>query len=104
MSAIDEAFIRAYQTEAQQSKRPNNPDQAWSGLAPTSRVAVRSRPTPDETPLEGAARQPAARRPLSDFARPAPVAHPQFKPALEVDHFRWSPVCEALVRQHADRL
>jgi Mrp family chromosome partitioning ATPase len=40
---------------------------------------------------------------LSEFARPAQAAPQQFKPALEVDRFRWSPVCESLVGHHAER-
>ena len=44
------------------------------------------------------------RRPLSTFAKPGPTVEAHFKPALEVDEFRWSASCEDLVYRHRDRL
>ena len=42
------------------------------------------------------------RRPLSAFA-PAPQTSPEvFKPALEVDAFRWTPVCQRLAHQQTE--
>lgn len=44
---------------------------------------------------------PPERRPLSAFAPPEQTSPDTFKPALEVDGFRWSAVCDRLTRQHA---
>jgi Mrp family chromosome partitioning ATPase len=122
MSAIDEAFIRAYQSERAAAGAPqaagapvdravkqpltmrNSPGQAWSGLAPNSRVGERSAPASKESAKATGNAPTVARRPLSEFARPAQAPQQQFKPALEVDRFRWSPVSETLVRHHAGRL
>jgi Mrp family chromosome partitioning ATPase len=115
MSAIDEAFIRAYQSEkapvrviqamtAPADRAANNPDQAWSGLAPNLQLGKRSTPKPDASVDASASTQPTARRPLSEFARPAQAPQQKFKPALEVDRFRWSPVSETLVRHHGGSL
>jgi len=51
-----------------------------------------------------AAQSPAAvttsRRPLSEFVAAAPTRQETFKPALEVDAYRWPAVCEQLARQY----
>ncbi len=119
MSAIDEAFIRAYQNErppvgapqattspADRAALPqlNSPDQAWSGLALRFGVADRSTLTLNQSVDAEVTTTPTARRPLSEFARPAQAPQQQFKPALEVDRFRWSSVSETLVRHHAGSL
>jgi Mrp family chromosome partitioning ATPase len=122
MSAIDEAFIRAYQSERAPAGAPqtataredravkqpltmrNSPDQAWSGLAPKFPAAERLTPA-SKVSVKATENAPtAARRPLSEFARPAQAPQPQFKPALEVDRFRWAPVCDALFHHHASSL
>ncbi|HEX6961640.1 MAG TPA: hypothetical protein VF175_07215 [Lacipirellula sp.] len=44
------------------------------------------------------------RRPLSAFAMQGPAVEARFKPALEVDAFRWPAVCERLLHGCRDRL
>lgn len=114
MSAIDQAFIRAYQVQAggpasapprpsvapppaqrpsstgdRQQHRPHfRPPAATAG-----RNAVRTAPPTPAQPLE--------RRPLSQFTAPAEPVSKEFCPALEVDAFRFSPVVNHLSAQRS---
>jgi Mrp family chromosome partitioning ATPase len=113
MSAIDQAFLRAYHDDAgakaavalptAKRRSATGAAPAWSGLSPASSdaaVGIESTSTSASKPLL----RNADRRPLSEFARRAPVVEPPFKPALEVDRFGWSPICERLVRDYSDCL
>lgn len=113
MSAIDQAFIRAYQTDspppaASKTIASASPDLARSGLPPAARVdlahAIAHTVAPPTERSTAARRLLAEKRPLSTFARPAQTVESRFQPSLEVDHFRWSAACEKLVRVHSDRL
>jgi Mrp family chromosome partitioning ATPase len=122
MNAIDLAFIRAY--EADDSLRAEAA--SLPEMNATSTAATLSSPravwaeaqshgadggAPHFQWREEASKTPAAagaasreRRPLSTFAKPGPTVEAHFKPALEVDQFRWSSSCEHLVYRHRDRL
>jgi Mrp family chromosome partitioning ATPase len=117
MTAIDQAFIRAYENDgaAPRHASPAIPHAEAPPLAaarektPTHRAP--SIPTPHyAAPAAGQtieSRQAAPtpeRRPLSAFAMKGPTVEAQFKPALEVDEFRWSAACETILRRHRDRL
>jgi len=118
MSAIDQAFIRAYQSE----KSPTA-DAAGSmaAAARPSGMSLRHSERPashfqshphiqrnsasNQTPEAViAAEGPAQRLPLSAFAQLGPTVESRFKPALEVDRFRWSAACDELIYHHSDRL
>lgn len=121
MSAIDQAFIRAYDTEtmtpspppaapapcAQQRIIANAPQPAVASLpAQTAAATPAPHPVVPESapqapaPPPGDGSSPSGRRPLSSFAQPQTVEC-RFKPALEVDYFRWSTTCNELVQRHA---
>ena len=87
MSTIDQAFIRAYQSEQAKSS-PVRSD------APVGGPHV-------QFPAAGGAGA-GARRPLSTFTAPPPVEG-RFRPALEVDAVRWPDVVDILVQRHAAR-
>ena len=104
MSAIDQAFIRAYQPEEQQAQRSGASSTASvvkSGPAPPFRVYTEATAATIAPPREEAA---IGRRPLSAFAQPGPTVESQFKPSLEVDGFHWSPIGNDLVQNHKSRL
>lgn len=85
MNAIDRAFIRAYEAD--------DPDAAVAAPRAVTAIASAAR---DASPGE--------RKPLSAFAKPAQTVEARFKPALEVDGFRWTAACSDLIQRHHDRL
>jgi Mrp family chromosome partitioning ATPase len=143
MSAIDQAFIRAYEIDevghasssratakAPQRVAPIQPSTVVEKIAvqaaveaavaqpqvkpvavqarsvahspPPAATAVPSSSIVAEPPAERPSVEPARtsqRRPLSTFAQPTQVVEARFKPALEVDSFRWSAVTEQLIRR-----
>jgi hypothetical protein len=143
MSAIDRAFIRAYEidepTHATPPRMaPAEPDRSMA--VPVAKVlesiaveaveaavaqprmmpqtsAPRSTrphvPTPSRSAAVASASQastssgsagPTQRRPLSAFAQSTQTVEARFKPALEVDSFRWSAISQQLVRRCRARL
>ena len=132
MSAIDQAFIRAYEfDEAEPAPKRRETAQASPRVEPmvTSKVvesiavqAVEAAVAqPKLRPVAAAPRTPAVphavaaqvelpppreqqRRPLSTFAQPAQTVEARFKPALEVDSFRWSAVSQQLIRRCRQQL
>lgn len=117
MSAIDRAFIRAYEID---DDAPSVAMPPARQSAPLTTQSTRTQPTGPSTPhfrvvaepaaaapptARPAATSPAAgeRRPLSTFAKPAPTVEARFRPELEVDAFRWSAVSDSLVGAHAAR-
>lgn len=125
MSAIDQAFIRAYETtEVAVSSPPQAPAPPANQSAPGPRPHFRTfappaakGPTPitaapdlpsqtaptvgvvDRGPTPAAApsaHSTTARRPLSEFVTPPAAAGAEFRPALEVDAYRYSPVVARL--------
>jgi len=119
MSAIDQAFIRAYEIDEQAAPIAGRPSAIDVLPAPASSPPQRTRV---ETPVDAPAppgrhfrifREPAAppadrppsgqRRPLSAFAPPPHMVESRFRPALEVDAFRWSAVCDDLIANHQAR-
>ena len=124
MSAIDQAFIRAYESdEAGSASSPRATSQALGRVAPHQQVKVvdaiagqpveaavaQSQAKPVAAAVRPMAPPPIAppkvvepqgtsqRRPLSTFAQPSQTVEARFKPALEVDSFRWSTVSQQLV-------
>lgn len=142
MSAIDQAFIRAYEfDEAEPAPKRRETAQAPPRVEPmvTSKVvesiavqAVEAAVAqPKLRPVAAVPRTPAVptavavqvelpqpalvatppaqpreqqRRPLSTFAQPAQTVEARFKPALEVDSFRWSVVSQQLIRRCRQQL
>lgn len=142
MSAIDQAFIRAYELEeaepassyratAQAPQRVATIQQAkvmesiavQAIEAPVAQPQVKSvavrpiaPPMPAvpfsprqviEPPVERASSESprsSQRRPLSTFAQPSQLVEARFKPALEVDSFRWSMVSQQLIRRCGQQL
>jgi Mrp family chromosome partitioning ATPase len=109
MSAIDQAFIRAYQPDDAPAGDVSAATQ-YSAI-PAPHVGVhpqfRMEPAPSSArpPARAIAEEaPAGRRPLSTFAKPGPIVEARFKPALEVDRFRWSAICDDLVYRHPENL
>ncbi len=106
MNAIDRAFIRAYEAEepAAAVAAVAIPREHDSGgvrvTAPHFREVGKASPTA----VRSREAAPGERRPLSAFATPAQTVEAQFKPALEVDGFRWSAICRDLMERHYDRL
>ena len=144
MSAIDQAFIRAYQfDEAESAASPRATSKAPQRVAtiqqskvvesiavqaveaavaqpqvkpvaaavrpiapPTPAVTIAS-PQVSDLPAERASSEPprvSQRRPLSTFAQTNQVVEARFKPALEVDSFRWSTVSQQLIRRCSQQL
>jgi Mrp family chromosome partitioning ATPase len=107
MNAIDRAFIRAYEAEehAPAAGAPTAREDASGGVklaAPHFRPGTATAPA---TATAAALRDTgAARRPLSAFAAPAQTVEARFKPAMEVDGFRWSATSRNLIERHYDRL
>jgi Mrp family chromosome partitioning ATPase len=52
----------------------------------------------------GPASAVSERRPLSAFANPGPIVEAHFKPALEVDGFRWPVTCTDLIAKYPEHL
>ena len=98
MSAIDRAFIRAYQPDATPVE-PARSTGAATVAAPHFRVYEG---TPAATPAAEAGAH--ERRPLSTFTPRTHAVDARFKPALEVDALQWSPASSALVARHAAEL
>ena len=96
MSAIDQAFIRAYQSD----------ETALQAAAPKSAGATAGPHVHIHRPSAAASLGDDAseRRPLSAYVQPAQTVDARFKPSLEVDAFRWSAVCDEIVARHAARL
>jgi Mrp family chromosome partitioning ATPase len=119
MSAIDQAFIRAYEIDEQLAPPAGRAAavDALPQLAPSPRqharweapVATRTAAGPhfrifQEPPVPQANRPaPAERQPLSAFAPPGRLVEARFRPALEVDAFHWPAVCDELVTNHKAR-
>jgi Mrp family chromosome partitioning ATPase len=105
MSVIDQAFIRAYESEQSTATSPVEPSQYGRGNLRGPHFALIEEGAESLVMPAAKRREPAGeRRPLSAFARPGQVAEAQFKPALEVDRFRWPDVCEQLVHRHRAKL
>jgi len=143
MSAIDQAFIRAYQfDEAEPAASPRataktpqrvaaiqqsrvvesiavqaveaavaqpqaKPVAAVRTIAPPTPTVPIASPEVSEQPVERASNEPpraSQRRPLSTFAQTNQVVEASFKPALEVDSFRWSTVSQQLIRGCSQQL
>lgn len=112
MSAIDQAFIRAYEPDdaAAVSRGPRAVMDSSRSHAPHFRLSNRKEViTPPEPTLNatatssGAAASTSQRRPLSSFAQQTPPVEARFQPALEVDALRWSAVCDELCFKHTAR-
>jgi Mrp family chromosome partitioning ATPase len=105
MSVIDQAFIRAYEHEEAGATTPVAAPRSGSGSSRAAHFALLEDGVEAMVASPAERREPAGqRRPLSAFARHGQVVEAQFKPALEVDRFRWPNVCEQLVHQHQARL
>lgn len=141
MSAIDQAFIRAYEfNEAEPTPRRHEtskplprvdavatskvvesiavqaveaavaqPQLKPVAAAPRAHVAPAPIAAPVELPQPAMVSSPAPsrepqRRPLSTFAQPTQTVEARFKPALEVDSFRWSAVSQQLIRRCRQQL
>jgi Mrp family chromosome partitioning ATPase len=119
MNAIDLAFIRAY--DADGLSQVEVAEQAADTPAASERTShFLERESPPSQAVGGILhpqRQPELnhvaaahnsgiieRRPLSTFARPGQTVEAHFKPALEVDQFRWAESCEQLVYHCRDNL
>ncbi|MCA9234459.1 MAG: hypothetical protein KDA44_03260 [Planctomycetales bacterium] len=123
MSAIDQAFIRAYQSAPAAAPvasvptagaplattappasrpaghfgppRPHFPPPAFStGTAPAVAASIAKPAAPPSV-----AEPPSPRRPLSELVRPPQPVDAVFHPALEVDRFRYSSVVRRLTEQ-----
>lgn len=128
MTAIDRAFIRAYEVDdvvdapapatlsatlpvasppARRAAPPRTAPAAEPAGAPHFRVYAdfaTVAPLSSTAPPTAAGRAaPTERRPLSTFAQQTPAVEARFRPALEVDTFRWSAVCDALIFKHRAR-
>jgi Mrp family chromosome partitioning ATPase len=132
MSAIDQAFIRAYELDEaepalshcaaakssvrvatiQQSKVVESiAVQAVEAAVAQPQVkpvaaAVRpmAPPPPIASPKVVEPQGTSQRRPLSTFAQPSQIVEARFKPALEVDSFRWSMVSQQLIQRCRQQL
>ena len=115
MTAIDQAFIRAYEIDDETPRRivasthsasVDAPPRTRSTAAPHFRLyAEPSASTAPEAvpPLPTTETSAAARQPLSRFTV-QPAVEARFRPALEVDAFRWTPACEEIVERHKVKL
>lgn len=126
MSQIDQAFLRAYDTDpaqdapvptlpmpsANRADRPSNLGPHFSVAPPVAppvsqyALPLEADPYVDTLPSVGPVLQvldpPGERRPLSSFAAPSQsVGEPSFRPLLEVDAFRWPTVCYELWKEYA---
>ena len=110
MSAIDRAFIRAYEADEPVAARNAVERTSVERLAaasppvaatPHTRAVARSVSTTAiaSAPTAQTAAIVVDRRPLSAFAQPAQPVEARFKPSLEVDAFRWSAVSTELLER-----
>jgi Mrp family chromosome partitioning ATPase len=97
MSAIDQAFIRAYEADDDAPAAASHAPSRMSPPAPHARVTAPAPPTAPAGPVPT-----AERRPLSSFAT-GPTVESRFRPALEVDAFRWPAVVEKLTQHYTAR-
>jgi Mrp family chromosome partitioning ATPase len=131
MSAIDQAFIRAYELDEAESISPPRAAAKWTTPIAAVRnpivvetIAVQAveaavaqpnlkpapvtfqpiKPTTPAPPKAVALQGASQRRPLSTFAQPSQIVEARFKPALEVDSFRWSTVSQQLIRRYCAQL
>jgi Mrp family chromosome partitioning ATPase len=126
MSAIDQAFIRAYELD---EAEPASSHRA-TARAPQRVVTIQQAKVVESIAVqavEAAVAQPqvkpvaaavppiaspkvvepqgtSQRRPLSTFAQPTQIVEARFKPALEVDSFRWSTVSQQLINRCRQQL
>jgi Mrp family chromosome partitioning ATPase len=108
MSAIDQAFIRAYEIddEPPASRAAISVDQTVVRSAPSHHPTAATPPAPHiPVPAEqsGSSSPGTQRRPLSTFTPQAAAVEARFRPALEVDQFRWPAVVTALVTSYLTR-
>jgi Mrp family chromosome partitioning ATPase len=107
VSAIDQAFIRAYEIDQQTPPTGAAAAARRSATTTTGPPPAASGPhfrVLHEAPAPPADRAPSGqRRPLSAFASPPHLAEARFRPALEVDAFRWPAVCDELAISHQSR-
>ena len=119
MSAIDQAFIRAYEIDEQLAPGAGRagavdalPQVATSAgrhtrweppavtpTAPGPHFRIFREPAVQPSGLAA----PGERQPLSAFSPPPHLVEARFRPALEVDAFRWPAVCDDLVTNHKAR-
>jgi len=131
MSAIDQAFIRAYQLDEVEPASPHRAAakspvrvatiqqakvvesiavkavEAAVAQPQVKPVAVAVRPIappPIASPKVVEPQGTSQRRPLSTFAQPSQTVEARFKPALEVDSFRWSTVSQQLIHRCRQQL
>ncbi len=102
MSAIDQAFIRAYEADDGEEPAAPSVDRARSAPAPRG-AAPHFRLTRGKAARDGQTDETSAapasttnRRPLSTFAQQTAPVEARFRPALEVDSFRWSAEADEL--------
>jgi Mrp family chromosome partitioning ATPase len=109
MSAIDRAFIRAYEPDGEPPA--SAPVSVAAERAPASRSAAQTSSAQRSAaagphfrmvaePALGARSAAGERRPLSTFAPSTPAVDGRFRPALEVDRFRWPTVAQSLTTRH----
>ncbi len=131
MSAIDQAFIRAYELDEAEpasshlatAKAPQRvatiqQTKVVESIAVQAVEAAVAQPQvkPGAAAVRPMAPPPIAstkvvepqgtsqRRPLSTFAQPSQIVEARFKPALEVDSFRWSTVSQQLIQRCRQQL
>lgn len=112
MSAIDRAFIRAYEIDEQDEPAAVATSVAQRAAAPLSAPAPVAASPPAPAPHFRIFRDPTPgpsgaavgeRRPLSSFGPPAPSVEARFRPSHEVDAYRWSSVVDDLYHNHKSR-
>jgi Mrp family chromosome partitioning ATPase len=99
MSAIDRAFLRAYDTD---DDAPSTADARRRSRSPAPLPTPHLHQTSAAPPASTTAAS-SERRPLSSFTSTTPQVEARFRPGLEVDGFRWSRVNETLVQHHRPR-
>lgn len=130
MSAIDQAFIRAYEIDGVgPASSPRATVQAPQRVATIQQTkvvesiavqaveaavaqpqvkpvaaAVRPIAPPIASPKVVEPQGTSQRRPLSTFAQPSQTVEARFKPSLEVDSFRWSTVSQQLIHRCRQQL
>ena len=99
--AVEAAVAQPPTTPKTSVARPRSPQASQAPAltgAPSEVVHA-----PAERPPREASRS-TQRRPLSTFAQPSQTVEARFKPALEVDSFRWSTVSQQLIRRCRQKL
>ncbi len=120
MTATDRAFIRAYETD-EKNDTPGGTYLDSEGVPATVPMPHVAFPLAELTTREDIAREnllavspvgnrdgknrdklpsKTERRPLSTFVPSEQAEQEGFKPAMEVDGFRWPAVCDRLAHQH----